>query len=323
MRLALPARWSAIQRGFFWLGVVQLAVAGAHAVVALAQQGSLDGPVSIRKPILFAQSFGLVSLSFAFIFHDLGLPRRTVAPLGWLSIALSALEVGLACLQYWRGVPSHFNYTTLLDGAIAGTMTGGAIAFALFLIGVTVLAWRHDLAQEPAERRSFVYGVRLSLPLALFGLALVGIVMLLNGGHAWHGWEFLRTSVEGFRLGRYNGQPGGLAGGNLMPVHALGTHVLAGPAARGMVGRTRRRARGALATACPAGGARLRDRDGAGRRVRLHRALTARDGAPARITRQTIPGASSCVAGRFRFITSRKARYTTGSTCVARCIRAT
>lgn len=226
MRLALPARWSAVQRGFFWLGVVQLAVAGVHAFIALALQGSLDGPVSIRKPILFAQSFGLVSLSFAFIFHDLGLPRRAVAPLGWLSIALSALEVGLACVQYWRGVPSHFNYTTLLDGAIAGTMTAGAIAFAVFLIGVTLLAWRHDLAQEPAERRSFVYGVRLSLPLALFGLALVGSVMLLNGGHAWHGWEFLRTSVEGFRLGRYNGQPGGLAGGNLMPVHALGTHVL-------------------------------------------------------------------------------------------------
>jgi len=224
---ASPAPWSRVQRGFLWLGLAQLAVAAAHVAVAVAQGGPLEGPVAIRKPILFAQSFGLVSLSFAFIFHDLGLPRRAVAPLGWLSIALSALEVGLACLQYWRGVPSHFNYTTLLDGVIAGTMTAGAIAFALFLIGVTVLAWRRDLAQEPAERRSFLYGVRLSLPLALFGLALVGSVMLLNGGHAWHGWRFLRASIEGFRLGQYNGQAAGLAGGgNLMAVHALGTHAL-------------------------------------------------------------------------------------------------
>ncbi|HET8646942.1 MAG TPA: hypothetical protein VFO85_15715 [Vicinamibacteria bacterium] len=224
---AVWGRWSAIQRGFFLLGLAQLAVAGGHALVALAQGGTLQGPVSIRKPVLFAESFGLVSLGFAFTFHDLGLPARLVGPLGWTSIALSGLEVALATLQFWRGVPSHFNYSTLLDGLIAGTMTSGAVAFALFLVLVTVLAWRRDLAAERAQRRSFVQGVRLSLPLALFGLAAVGLVMLLNGGHAWHGWTFLRESVQGFRLGRYNGQAPGLAGGgSLMTVHALGTHAL-------------------------------------------------------------------------------------------------
>lgn len=223
----LYARWSRVQRGFFWLGLAQLAVAGIHVVIALVQGGTLEGPVSIRKPILFAQSFGLVSLSFAFVFHDLGLPRRTVSVLGWTSIALSGIEVAFASMQFWRGVPSHFNYATLFDGAIAGTMTAGAIAFALFLLAVTVLAWRPGRAQEPPERRSFVYSVRLSLPLALFGLTAVGLVMLLNGGQAWHGMEFLRASVEGFRLGQYNGHAAGLVGGgSLMTVHALGTHAL-------------------------------------------------------------------------------------------------
>jgi hypothetical protein len=222
----LHERWSHVQRGFFWLGLAQLAIAAGHAGVALVLGGSLEGPVSIRKPILFGQSFGLVSLSLAFVFHDLGLPKRSVGVLGWLSIVLSGLEVVLASAQYWRKVPSHFNYATALDGAIAGTMTAGAIAFAIFLSAVTVLSWRRDLDREPPERRSFVYGVRLSLPLALFGLAAVGMIMLLNGGQAWRGWGFLWSSVAAFQLGRYNGQAAGLAGGgSMMTVHALGTHV--------------------------------------------------------------------------------------------------
>ena len=219
------ASWSRVQRAFFWLGIAQLATAAVHVAIALALGGSLEGPVSIRKPILFAQSFGLVSLSFAFIFHDLGLPKPLVGLLGWTSVVLSGLEVALAAVQFWRGVPSHFNYATLADGVIAGTMTAGAIAFALFLGAVTVLAWRGDLRSHPPERRAFVHGVRLSLPLALFGLSAVGLVMLLNGGHLWRGFEFLAGSVQGFRLGRYNGQPAG-PGGGLMLTHALGTHVL-------------------------------------------------------------------------------------------------
>ena len=216
------ASWSGVQRAFFWLGIAQLATAAVHAAIAFAFGGSLEGPVSIRKPILFAQSFGLVSLSFAFTFHDLGLPPRAVGFLGWTSIVLSGLEVVLAAVQFWRGVPSHFNYATLLDGAIAGTMTAGAIAFALFLGAVTMLAWRGDLASHPTERRSFVHGVRLSLPLALFGLSAVGMVMLLNGGHLWRGFDVLAGSVQNFRLG--HGEPAGPGG--FMLAHALGTHVL-------------------------------------------------------------------------------------------------
>jgi hypothetical protein len=220
-------QWTGLQRGFFWLGVAQLATAGVHVALAILLGGSLEGPVSIRKPILFAESFGLVSFSLAFVFYDLGLPARTVPFLGWLSIVLSGTEVAFAALQFWRGVPSHFNYATLFDGAIAGTMTAGAIAFSLFLLAVNVLAWRSDLSRQPPERRSFVYGVRLALPLALLGLGAIGIVMLLNGGQAWHGWEFFTSSIQGFRFGRYNGHPPGLrGGGSLMTVHALGTHVL-------------------------------------------------------------------------------------------------
>jgi hypothetical protein len=218
--------WSPVQRGFFWLGLAQLATAAVHALLASVLGGPLSGPVSIRKPILFAQSFGLVSLGFAFFWNDLALPKPAVAFLGWFSIVLSAIEVAFAVMQFWRGVPSHFNYTTLFDGLVAGSMTAGAVIFALFLAWVSALSWTRSLHDVPLERQSLVYGLRLSLPLALFGLAAVGLVMLLNGGEAWHGLSFLESRVSGFRLGRYNGQPAGLVGGgSLMLAHALGTHA--------------------------------------------------------------------------------------------------
>lgn len=219
--------WSAVQRGFFVLGATQLAVAGTHTALALLGGGSLEGPVSIRKPILFSQSFGLVSLTFSFTWNDLGLPRRRAAFLGWLSIALSGIEVAFATLQFWRGLPSHFNYATLFDGMVAGTMTTGALIFAIFLVWVTALSSSTNLDSWPAHRRSFVYGVRWSLPLALFGLGAMGLIMLLNGGQTWHGISNLQEAVSNFRLGRYNGQSPALgSGASLMLSHALGAHVL-------------------------------------------------------------------------------------------------
>lgn len=219
--------WTAVQRAFFWLGLLQLASAGVHALLFVVMGGSLDGPVSIRKPILFAEAFGLVSLSLAAIFNDLGLPSRFVAPLGWASVAMSAMEVGLATVQYWRGVPSHFNYATPLDATIAGAMVAGAVAFAIFLPVVTVLAWRAPIDATPLARRSVVFGVRLALPLALFGLGAIGLVMLLNGGETWHGWAFFTAAIRDFEIGRYNGHPPGLqGGGRLMTAHAIATHAL-------------------------------------------------------------------------------------------------
>lgn len=137
------------------------------------------------------------------------------------------MEVGGAVLQYWRGVPSHFNYSTLFDGMVAGSMASGAVIFTLFLAWLVALSWFTSLDTVPPERRSFVYSVPWAIPISLLGLGAVGVVMLLNEGQDWHGWQFLEQNVLGFRFGRYNGHPAGMApGGSLMLVHAFGAHAL-------------------------------------------------------------------------------------------------
>ncbi len=91
-----------------------------------------EGPLSIRKPILFGISTGLTLLSLAWIHQHL-FPRRydrIANPL--LAIAL-VVEVGLITMQYWRGTASHFNQGAVFDRWIDTSITA-LIIFATVVI---------------------------------------------------------------------------------------------------------------------------------------------------------------------------------------------
>ena len=100
-----------------------LALSGvAHFVIWLFAGGDWEGPVSWRKPILFGVSTGVTVLSVAWLYPKLR-PRRWDAVLcGLFGFAMVA-EVALITIQQWRGLPSHFNYTTTLDAFIEAAMT--------------------------------------------------------------------------------------------------------------------------------------------------------------------------------------------------------
>src|SRR5262249_37349619 len=76
---------------------------------ALVVGGAWQGPVSFRKPAIFGLSFGLTTITLAWITGRLRIVGRTRwLLLGPLAVA-EATEVGWACVQRWRGVASHFN----------------------------------------------------------------------------------------------------------------------------------------------------------------------------------------------------------------------
>ena len=95
-----------------------LVLSGAiHLIVWLVEGSSWNGPVSLRKPILFGLSAGITLISLGWV---AGRMRRRMGDglfLSSLAIAM-VIEVGLITLQQWRGVPSHFNRETPLDAAI-------------------------------------------------------------------------------------------------------------------------------------------------------------------------------------------------------------
>ncbi len=103
-----------------------------YGVIWLVQGGSLDGPTSLRKPILFGISTGLTLLSMAWVLS--GLPsRRYDRPLyTGMAVAL-VVEVAIIDFQQARGVASHFNHATTFDSFLTQAM--------VVLIGVAVIAF--------------------------------------------------------------------------------------------------------------------------------------------------------------------------------------
>ncbi len=114
-----------------------LVLSGAvHSVVWLFSSGDWEGPVSLRKPILFGLSTGATVLSIAWLYPKLQPQKWDAAFCGLFGISMIA-EVALITMQYWRGVASHFNHSTLVDTQIENWMTYLIVFATVFLVEFT------------------------------------------------------------------------------------------------------------------------------------------------------------------------------------------
>lgn len=110
-----------------WLGFrMALHQVGWHAPIF--QPTTWEGRVGWRKPLVFGISIALVfaSLRQALCAQEL-VPRHVTSHvIAWST----AMEVGIITLQAWRGVPSHFNVSTLTDATLYYAKLCGALALA-------------------------------------------------------------------------------------------------------------------------------------------------------------------------------------------------
>jgi hypothetical protein len=134
----------------------------------------LEGPVSWRKPIVFGLSTGVLTLSLAWALSLLPqsqtLKRQTAA-----FVTLLTAELGLIALQQWRGVGSHFNVATPLDGAIFTAM-GVIISIAAVLIAI----WTWALFRPVAAPRHEVLAARAGMLLLNAG-NIIGVFIAAWG----------------------------------------------------------------------------------------------------------------------------------------------
>jgi hypothetical protein len=145
-----------------------------HIVVFLLSGEGWGGPVSWRKPVVFGLSFGVTTLSLAWVMSYL--PRHKVV--GWLLMGVlglaSLIEVSLITLQKWRGVPSHFNEATPLDAAVFNWM-GFMVAFVMVVI-VALFVWSLFSLKAP---QSMAWAIRTGLLLLVVG-QLFGVAIIAN-----------------------------------------------------------------------------------------------------------------------------------------------
>jgi hypothetical protein len=122
------------------------------------------------------------------------------------------LEIVLITGQSVRGVASHFNAATPLDGVIFDIMGMAIFINTLAIVYVLVVFMR----DSPPIGRAYLAGIRLGLLVFLLG-SLVGVAMVMNNGHSvgvadgGPGLPFLNWSTQG---------------GDLRAAHFIGMHAL-------------------------------------------------------------------------------------------------
>lgn len=162
------------QRPLVWLGILLVASGLLHIGVWLVEGGSLAGPVSWRKPIVFGLSSGVATLSFAWV---LGLvhQRGAAHALTWFYCGAMLIEIALIDMQQWRGVASHFNQATTFDAAVFSAM--GTLILAVAGVVAIWTLWSFGTLRTDA---AMALAVRSGMLLFDIG-SLLGLVIVLNG----------------------------------------------------------------------------------------------------------------------------------------------
>jgi hypothetical protein len=151
-------------------------------------------------------------------------------------------ETTIMAIQAWRGVPSHYNFTTTFDAVL---MRGGAAGLAVVLLAglVVLLVGVRRSDAPPAVRLGLTAGTLLLLVGCVIGFAMIsnmsGVFQGSFGGgfsRAQAGYAGPPASDVGHEVFAFRPHT---AGGDLVLLHAIGVHglVLLGMPAMLLAGR--------------------------------------------------------------------------------------
>jgi len=243
-------RWlAATHRPLARITIASTALFVASLLLALVDHRLVTGAPVWLKPAKFGISVAMMAPALAWILDQLPRDRR-LHRAGTAISLVAGLELALITVQAIRGVPSHFNYASRLDGALFSIMGVAITGLWLGELYIAVRAFRHRFA-TPAR----TWGIRLGLVGALLGGA-VGFVMprptpaqraSLRAGQP--------TPIVGAHaVGVPDGGPGlpiarwSTVGGDLRVPHFFGLHALQIlPLAAWLLERRRRGARTVVA----------------------------------------------------------------------------
>src|SRR5262245_13824714 len=124
------------------VGALMIVVAGASVVGLFVDARIITGARAWLKPLKFAISTAIYSLTLAYIFCWLPDWPRVRRFVGWTTAIVFVLEVAIIDAQAWRGTTSHFNVSTPVNAALFVIMGGAIILQTLVSMAVVVALWR-------------------------------------------------------------------------------------------------------------------------------------------------------------------------------------
>lgn len=209
--------------GLAMLPVLTLAVVGL-----ILDPRLIGGAPAWLKPAKFAASALIYSVTMAWIFSYLEAWPRTRRLVGRTTAAVFAVEVGLVCLQAWRGTTSHFNVSTPLDAVVFSVM-GAAIAAQTVASGFVLVA----LWKQSFDDRAMGIALRGGMLITILGASSAGFMTQPTPAQLRDiAAQGAPTVVGSHTVGGVDGGPGlpgtgwSTAHGDLRVPHFVGLHAL-------------------------------------------------------------------------------------------------
>ena len=208
-----------------WL---MLALGLLFGVLMLADSRAIEGAPAWLKPLKFAVSTAIYSATLAWVLRFLPgwprLARRAAAVTAWVFV----VEVALIVVQAARGTTSHFNTSSVLDGAIFSVMGAGIAAQTVAAVAVTMALWRQTFAD-----RAMGWALRLGMALAVAGASVGGMMTQPTAAQLAQARETKQMPRSGAHtVGAPDGGAGlpgtgwSVAHGDLRVPHFVGLHAM-------------------------------------------------------------------------------------------------
>lgn len=155
------------------LALVYTASGLFHLVVWMIDGGAWAGDVSWRKPIVFGLSGAITTASLVWA---LGVVKPShIRSRGVKIYAVTmTVEIALITMQRWRGVASHFNTDTLLDGMVFQLMGILIVVASVPIVRWTIMVFR-DRGLPPEQRAAVGGGLVLLVSGLVVGMAVANL----------------------------------------------------------------------------------------------------------------------------------------------------
>ena len=210
-------------RPLLWFGAAMTALAVVCAVALLVDQRQLLGVGVWEKPLKFAISTAIYSLTWSWLIGQLTRFRRIAWWAGTLSAVLILVEMVIIVGAAATGTTSHFNVSTPLNVTLWAIMAFSISAVWGATFVVSVLLFRNRLG-DPARTLAIRSG-------AVIALAGMGLAFLMTGP-AGDQISNYQGVIGAHTVGVADGGPGlpvlgwSTVAGDLRIPHFIGMHAL-------------------------------------------------------------------------------------------------
>ena len=220
---AAPARLVHWHRPLLGLALLMAVLAVATAVLAVLDQRQVTGAGAWSKPLKFALSIALYSVTLAWLITQARRSQRLAHAAGTVAVVGLLVEIAVIVWAAATGTTSHFNVSTPLHTTLWSVMAASVVVVWVMtlLVGTTLL-------RNPGADAARTSAVRAGVLLALVGMAL-GFLMT-SPTHAQ--LQDFQGVAGAHAVGVPDGGPGlpllgwSTTGGDLRVPHFVGMHAL-------------------------------------------------------------------------------------------------